>query len=399
MRVLFATQPGSGMFNPLVPFGHALTRAGHTVAFASADCFRPDIEAVGFTAFPAGLDWRADTITEAFPDIPPPGPQRSRWADPHWRNTTARATVPDLLALAERWQPDLFVRDSLEFGSCLAAELLGLPHAAVGALWFRPQAPLAPPLDALRRELGLSADPTGKRCHRYLALAPMPPVWVAPDEEPPPTTHFICPPPPHSAAGDAAPGWLDALPAARPLVHATLGTTEVNRTPGLYEAILAGLVEEPIELVVGVGRQRDPGDFGPQPDHVHIAQYLPHAALLPRCDVVVTHGGFGTIMGSLSVGVPMVVVPAQADQPRNARRCVDLGVGRRTPGRALDDTAGPQPVDGPRRARRPVPIPRPRSGRAVHGVVRRGPGGRGYRSGQNSARAVLARTASPNALS
>jgi MGT family glycosyltransferase len=156
----------------------------------------------------------------------------------------------------------------------------------------------------------------------------MPPVWVAPDEEPPPTTHFICPPPPHSAAGDAAPGWLDALPAARPLVHATLGTTEVNRTPGLYEAILAGLVEEPIELVIGVGRQRDPGDFGPQPDHVHIAQYLPHAALLPRCDVVVTHGGFGTIMGSLSVGVPMVVVPAQADQPRNARRCVDLGVGR-----------------------------------------------------------------------
>ena len=84
MRVLFTTQPGSGMFNPLVPFAHALTRAGHTVAFASADCFRPDIEAVGFTAFPAGLDWRADTITEAFPDIPPPGPQRSRWADPHW---------------------------------------------------------------------------------------------------------------------------------------------------------------------------------------------------------------------------------------------------------------------------------------------------------------------------
>ena len=84
MGVLFTTQPGSGMFNPLVPFAHAFTRAGHTVAFASADCFRPDIEAVGFTAFPAGLDWRADTITHAFPDIPPPGPQRSRWADPHW---------------------------------------------------------------------------------------------------------------------------------------------------------------------------------------------------------------------------------------------------------------------------------------------------------------------------
>ena len=81
MRVLFATQPGSGMFNPLVPFAHPGRAYGR---LASADCFRPDIEAVGFTAFPAGLDWRADTITHAFPDIPPPGPQRSRWADPHW---------------------------------------------------------------------------------------------------------------------------------------------------------------------------------------------------------------------------------------------------------------------------------------------------------------------------
>jgi hypothetical protein len=42
----------------------------------------------------------------------------------------------------------------------------------------------------------------------------------------------------------------------------------------------------------------------------------------------------------------------------------------------LDHPAGPQPADGPRRARRPVPIPRPRPGRTVRGLVRRGPGGR-----------------------
>src|SRR5439155_20429641 len=143
------------------------------------------------------------------------------------------------LALAERWRPDLFVRESNEFGSCLAAELLGLPHAAAGALWFCPQGPLTPPLDALRRELGLAPDPTGKESHRYLALAPMPPAWVAPDEQPPPTAHYIRPQPLDSAGAQAALGWLDARPTARPLIHATLGTTEANRTPGLYEAILA----------------------------------------------------------------------------------------------------------------------------------------------------------------
>jgi len=102
----------------------------------------------------------------------------------------------------------------------------------------------------------------------------------------------------------------------------------VNRTPGLYEAILAGLRDEPIALVVGIGRQRDPADFGPQLPHVRIERHFPHAALLPRCAVVVTHGGFGTIMGCLAVGVPVVVIPVNGDQPRNARRCADLGVGR-----------------------------------------------------------------------
>src|SRR6476660_4799150 len=44
-----------------------------------------------------------------------------------------------------------------------------------------------------------------------------------------------------------------------------------------------------------------------------------------------------------------------------------------------------QPRYGPRRTRRPVQVPRPRSGRAVHGFLRRGPGGRGHRGGRDSA--------------
>ena len=53
--------------------------------------------------------------------------------------------------------------------------------------------------------------------------------------------------------------------------------------------------------------------------------------------------------------------------------------------RALDHPAGPQPRHGPRRTRRAVPVPRPRSGRTVHGLVRRGAGGCGHRGGQDPA--------------
>jgi len=108
----------------------------------------------------------------------------------------------------------------------------------------------------------------------------------------------------------------------------TLGTTEVTQTPGLYEAILTGLRDEPIDLVVAVGRHRDPAEFGPLPPHVRVERVVDHRALLPRCDLVVSHGGFSTIMSSLAAGVPLVVIPVQGDQPRNARRCADLGVGR-----------------------------------------------------------------------
>ena len=200
-----------------------------------------------------------------------------------------------------------------------------MPHASAGAHWFPLLAPQLVPLDAARRELGLAPDPTGELLYRYLNLAPMPPRWIAPDEEAPPTTHFVRPPSP--GVGDG-PAWLADMPPGRPLVHVTLGTTEVTQTPGLYEAILAGLRDEPINLVVAVGRHRDPAAFGPQPPHVRIERYVDHGALLPRCDLVVSHGGFGTIMGSLAAGVPLVVIPVQGDQPRNARRCVDLGVGR-----------------------------------------------------------------------
>src|SRR4051794_15069689 len=117
MRVLFTTQPAAGSFNPLVPFARALADAGHAVAVACADAFRPDVEAAGFATFAAGLDGRGDALPRAFPDAPPPGSARAGWIARHWRYTTARAAVPDLLALAARGRPDLLVREGLEFGA------------------------------------------------------------------------------------------------------------------------------------------------------------------------------------------------------------------------------------------------------------------------------------------
>jgi len=114
-----------------------------------------------------------------------------------------------------------------------------------------------------------------------------------------------------------------------PTVYATLGTV-ANRSPAgkaIFPMILAALRDEPVNLLLTVGRDNDPAQWGPQPSNVHIERFIPQSLLLPYCDIVVHQGGFSTVTGTLNAGLPMVVIPVGADQPDNAACCAALGVG------------------------------------------------------------------------
>ena len=54
---------------------------------------------------------------------------------------------------------------------------------------------------------------------------------------------------------------------------------------------------------------------------------IPQLELLPKCSVFVTHGGMNSVQESLYFGVPMVVVPQQAEQRFNGRQVVRHGAG------------------------------------------------------------------------
>jgi MGT family glycosyltransferase len=81
-------------------------------------------------------------------------------------------------------------------------------------------------------------------------------------------------------------------------------------------------------VLVTVGRTIDPAELGDQPPHVSIERYVAQAEVLPRCRLVVSHGGSGSLMGALEHGLPSVLTPLGADQPHNARRAADLEVAR-----------------------------------------------------------------------
>jgi UDP:flavonoid glycosyltransferase YjiC (YdhE family) len=55
--------------------------------------------------------------------------------------------------------------------------------------------------------------------------------------------------------------------------------------------------------------------------------YLPLGQLLPRAAALVHHGGVGTVSQALAAGVPQLIRPVAYDQPDNALRVQQLGVG------------------------------------------------------------------------
>jgi MGT family glycosyltransferase len=109
-------------------------------------------------------------------------------------------------------------------------------------------------------------------------------------------------------------------------VYATLGT--VLDEPKLLTSVLEALSTENVNLIVTVGRGRDFDQLVPRPANARICGYIPQSLLLPRCDVVVAHGGYNTIVGCIDCGVPMVLLPVRGDQVQDAEWCASAGIAR-----------------------------------------------------------------------
>ena len=330
MRVLFTTQPTSSHWHQLVPLAQALESAGHEVAFASTPGFCPSIEAKGFRSFRAGVDETEEEVQQineqvaASEEIPPVVAFLKYW----FGGIRADRMLPDLLDIISDWRPGMVVREHTELTGCVAAERAGIPHStfqiAAPVPWF--MRGMGEPLNRLLASVGLLEGKPDDILYRYLLLYPRPPSLWNPGVPVPPTMHAFRYTGFSQSGDEKLPEWVGEL-GKRPTVYATLGTV-FNRRTDLLSAILEGLRGEPVNLILTVGRNRDPMEFGEQPAHVHIERYIPQSLLLPLCDLVVTHGGSGTMMDALSHGLPLVMIPVGADQPVNARLCAELGVAR-----------------------------------------------------------------------
>ncbi len=331
MRVLCTCLPGTGHFLPMLPLARALADAGHEVAFATAGELGPSIHRHGFAAFAAGitLPQQLEEAGRRYAEANlPPGPERFESFVPRMlAGVAAPARARDLVPIVGDWRPDVLVHDETELAGPMVAAKLGVPYAdqSVGILRPLAMARLAAEVLApLGDELGVEPGRFGG-LFRYLYLDVCPPSLQNEEIGQVPVAH-----PAHNLS-NARPGegelpaWMGTL-AGRPTVYVSLGTV-FNRDKRVFEAILGGLADEPLNVIVTVGNNNDPADLGPQPDHVHVERFIAQSLILPHCDVVINQGGTA-ILDILGHGLPILILPQGANQFHNARACAASGAGR-----------------------------------------------------------------------
>jgi len=329
--------PYWGGLRPLVPLAHAVRTAGHRVAVAAPTSFSPTIGRHRLEALAAGMDDVPEELDRMFADLHRSQADPWTWTFDTWvGGLCCQYMATDLITIADAWKPDLIVREASEYGGCLAAEALGIPHASVrprpahSRLSYERRAGVAAVLSRRRAELELPSDPENEMPHRYLELAFLPSRFFGGAEVYSDRTHFV----------NFGLDGLDLDPAAevdlgrgdRQSVYVSLGSLQYS-APGVMEAIIGALRQEPVDVTVSAGDeqavarlQRLAADGRAT---IAVNAWVDQLAALRSSDVFVTHAGINSVREALTLGVPMVVVPICDDQPFNAERCVALGVARR----------------------------------------------------------------------
>ena len=130
---------------------------------------------------------------------------------------------------------------------------------------------------------------------------------------------------------DNPPQWLLDIPEDVPLAMVTLGTIFTGDL-GFYSwgaraAAQAGLL--PI-VVVGwahIDAEKKAELKNALPSGTRLLNWAPFEHVLPRCELMIHHGGMGTTHAAITHGLRQIVVPHAADQRIQARRVAQMKIG------------------------------------------------------------------------
>ncbi|MEV6421367.1 glycosyltransferase [Streptomyces sp. NPDC051662] len=334
MRILFSSTPAHGHLLPQLPLAHAFRERGDDVAFLTAGGLAPVLAREGFDLLPAGptMDVLVADFTRETGERPEGEPSPDMVGE-LFAGVRVDRTADEALAAARDWRPELIVTELADCVGPLVAAALDVPVANLA------YGPALPP------DFAAAMDANVERRYAERGLTPRPaahyldtcPPAMQQDGWRPPAGRLPLRPEPHGQtrtgqgssepAGTSAPA--DPEP-RRPRVLVTFGT--VFSAPEVLSPILRELSRSDLELRVTLGLTASAEDFDVDHDRVTFVGFTPLSELLRDTDLVVTHGGAGTTLGTLAAGIPMVVAPQGADQFIQADRVAAAGAGLGLPG-------------------------------------------------------------------
>lgn len=371
-RVLFTCWPFEGHVFPLLSIALAARERGAEVAVYTGRRLRPTVESQGVECFPferVQAVWEGVHERERHVRGRRGSLRLQREMVRAWLVGSVPDQVADVRALMNRWQPDAIVTDGSMWGPSLVLhDAAGIPVVFASTLLYSlvpgrdtplPGSGLRPPrgaagrgiawgiaravdvlargsrrrLDEIRAANGLG--PLGCPVNEWMGRLPLYLVGSVPEldfhrRDLPPSVRYVGPLLWHPPEPPGTRAWLDAIRSDRPWVHVTEGTSRFQ-DHFLLRSAAQGLAAAAVEAILVTGRGLDAHQAGvaTRAPNVHVADWLSHDVLLPRCAAIVTTGGMGTVIAALRAGVPLVVVPTGWDKPTNARRVVAAGVGVR----------------------------------------------------------------------
>lgn len=331
-RVLVTTAAALGHFHPLAAVADALRASGADVRFVCSPAFCDRVVASGFEAVPCGIDWQSRDLSETWPDFRSvPRDERNAWINTVvWGSRLPTAMAPDLTRVVESWEPSLVLSGRAELAGPTVAESMGVPYATTSAGRVIGLGEFVSSTregrDDLRRTLGLEPDPRGESLYRHLYMNFIPEMFLPRDDLAVPARRDLRPLAFDDPLG-AAPEWLRRLDEGS-VIYVTLGSILGEVRSDAFEVVVDAVSELGRTVVVTTGHGGDPRAVARRFPGVRVARYIPQRFVLDRTALVVCHGGINTVLGALSHGVPLLVLPTeQSDQRWNAEQCTRHGVG------------------------------------------------------------------------
>ncbi len=252
----------------------------------------------------------------------------SMWATRMWAQIMAPSSLQDLLAIATDWRPHVLVHDEGDYAGPVAAAKSDIPW--ITHAWG---SPLRPTSELVELEETASS------------------LWASNRLDVPTSaglyTHALVNPCPRFLQNDSSgarvewpirPSTLDEEgELLRADAYIGFGTVPLfaNALAELTTAVLS-CTERGMRVVVTAPSQDLRNELAAIDTHlVEAREFVKLSTLLPSCRIAITHAGAGTVLASLSAGVPLVLVPrGTPSQVRMAEACERANVGKSCAGEA-----------------------------------------------------------------